>query len=86
MSARLLAKRMVFWAATVAVAPWLVSYRLRAAAFGSDRALEGSTQLLSLVPGILGQKDGATTKPADNDPLKSLGDLIDQATKKKKKK
>ncbi|HLZ09421.1 MAG TPA: hypothetical protein VKT80_12575, partial [Chloroflexota bacterium] len=40
----------------------------------------------NLVPGILGNKDGATTQPADSDPLKSLGDLIDQATKKKKKK
>jgi len=42
-----------------------------------------------LVPGILGNKDNkdsSTTKPADNDPLKSLGDLINQATKKPKKK
>ena len=42
-------------AATVAVAPQLVSYRIRAAIVGPDRALEGSTQLLSLVPGLLGQ-------------------------------
>jgi virginiamycin A acetyltransferase len=55
MSARLAAKRMAFWAATIAVMPSLVSYRIRAAAMGRDRALEGSSQTLSLVPGILGQ-------------------------------
>lgn len=41
--------------ATIAVAPALASYALRSAVFGRDRALEGSTQALSLVPGILGQ-------------------------------
>lgn len=52
---RRLAKSAAFWAATVMIAPVLLSYRLRAALMGSDRALEGSTQLLSLAPGVLGQ-------------------------------
>ena len=52
---RRLAKALAFWAATAAVAPALVSFRVRAALMGRDRALEGSTQLLSLVPGVLGQ-------------------------------
>ena len=42
-------------AATVVVAPALLSYRIRAAILGRDRALEGSTQALSLAPGLLGQ-------------------------------
>jgi acetyltransferase-like isoleucine patch superfamily enzyme len=41
--------------ATIAVAPALLSFAMRSAVFGKDRALEGSTQALSLVPGILGQ-------------------------------
>jgi acetyltransferase-like isoleucine patch superfamily enzyme len=52
---RTLAKQAAFWTATLVVAPALISYRLRAVVFGSDRALEGSTQWLSLVPGVLGQ-------------------------------
>jgi virginiamycin A acetyltransferase len=39
----------------VAVAPALASYYARAKVFGRDRALEGSTQLLALVPGLAGQ-------------------------------
>ena len=35
--------------------PALASYRLRAIIMGRDRAVEGSTQALSLVPGIIGQ-------------------------------
>jgi acetyltransferase-like isoleucine patch superfamily enzyme len=42
-------------AATVVVFPALVSFRLRAAIVGPDRALTGSSQLWSLVPGVLGQ-------------------------------
>ena len=42
-------------AATVAVAPALMSYWVRACVIGRDRALEGSTQALAFVPGILGQ-------------------------------
>jgi virginiamycin A acetyltransferase len=37
------------------VLPSLVSYAIRAALLGRDRALEGSTQALSLVPGLPGQ-------------------------------
>jgi virginiamycin A acetyltransferase len=48
-------KTAAFWIATVAVLPALLSYRLRSAMFGPDRALEGSTQALGLVPGLLGQ-------------------------------
>jgi acetyltransferase-like isoleucine patch superfamily enzyme len=48
-------KRVVFVCATLAVTPALVSYALRAAVFGRDRALEGSSQTLSLIPGLLGQ-------------------------------
>jgi acetyltransferase-like isoleucine patch superfamily enzyme len=48
-------KRIAFSIATVAVTPALISYRLRAAIFGRDRAIEGSTQVLALIPGITGQ-------------------------------
>ncbi len=41
--------------ALVAVLPALLSFRLRALVIGPDRALQGSTQALALVPGILGQ-------------------------------
>ena len=41
--------------ATIAVMPQLASYRLRALFFGRDHALEASSQLLSLVPGLPGQ-------------------------------
>jgi acetyltransferase-like isoleucine patch superfamily enzyme len=55
MSARHLAKRIVLGLATIAVSPALLSFRLRAALVGRDRALEGSTQALALVPGLTGQ-------------------------------
>lgn len=42
-------------AATIVVAPALMSYWVRSAVLGRDRALEGSTQALAWVPGILGQ-------------------------------
>jgi acetyltransferase-like isoleucine patch superfamily enzyme len=42
-------------AALVGVLPALASYRIRASLMGRDRALEGSTQMLSLVPGLTGQ-------------------------------
>ena len=48
-------KRIAFFGATIAVAPALLSYVIRAAIVGKDRALHGSSQALSLVPGILGQ-------------------------------
>lgn len=42
-------------AATVAILPQLASFKLRAALMGADRALVGSSQVLSLVPGLPGQ-------------------------------
>ena len=39
----------------VLVLPSLTSYALKSLVLGPDRALEGSTQLLALVPGIIGQ-------------------------------
>lgn len=50
-----LLKRVAFTAATVAVAPSLLSFLLRAQVVGRDRAIEGSTQALGLVPGLVGQ-------------------------------
>jgi len=41
--------------ALVAVFPFVLSYWCRSAAFGRDRALEGSSQCLSLLPGLMGQ-------------------------------
>jgi len=42
-------------AATIAILPQLASFRIRAALMGNNRALIGSSQLLSLVPGLPGQ-------------------------------
>jgi virginiamycin A acetyltransferase len=50
-----LLKRAAFGAATVAVVPSLLSFLLRAQVVGRDRAIEGSTQTLGLVPGLVGQ-------------------------------
>jgi acetyltransferase-like isoleucine patch superfamily enzyme len=50
-----LLKRAAFAAATVMVTPALLSFLVRAQLLGRDRALEGSTQVLGLVPGLLGQ-------------------------------
>jgi acetyltransferase-like isoleucine patch superfamily enzyme len=41
--------------ATAAVLPNLLSFAIRSAIVGKNRALVGSTQLLSLVPGLTGQ-------------------------------
>jgi acetyltransferase-like isoleucine patch superfamily enzyme len=41
--------------ALLAAAPFLVSYWLRAPILGADRALEGSSQALAPLPGLLGQ-------------------------------
>jgi virginiamycin A acetyltransferase len=41
--------------AFVAVLPALLSYAMRSTVLGKNRALEGSTQMLALVPGIPGQ-------------------------------
>jgi hypothetical protein len=40
--------------ATIAVLPALVSYYIRSGLFGRDRALEGSSQALALIPGLIG--------------------------------
>jgi acetyltransferase-like isoleucine patch superfamily enzyme len=55
MSARETAKALARGFATLAVAPALASFWVRSKLFGRDRALEGSTQALSLVPGLMGQ-------------------------------
>jgi acetyltransferase-like isoleucine patch superfamily enzyme len=47
-------KRVAFIAASIAALPALVSYGIRRALLGPDRALEGSTQGLSLIPGMPG--------------------------------
>jgi len=49
------AKSLAGGVATLFVIPALISYAIRARFIGADRALEGSTQALALVPGILGQ-------------------------------
>jgi acetyltransferase-like isoleucine patch superfamily enzyme len=41
--------------AAIVSAPWLVSFWLRAPLMGQDRALEGSSQSLAWLPGVLGQ-------------------------------
>lgn len=40
--------------ATLIVSPAILSYQLRKAFIGADRALEGSTQALGLIPGLAG--------------------------------
>jgi acetyltransferase-like isoleucine patch superfamily enzyme len=50
-----LLKRAAFGMATIAATPSLLSFYVRALMVGRDRALEGSTQALGLVPGIAGQ-------------------------------
>lgn len=49
------AKRALLGTAVLLVSPAIVSYRIRAWLMGSDRALEGSTQALALLPGVSGQ-------------------------------
>lgn len=41
--------------AIVAVLPMILSFHVRAPLLGRDRALQGSTQALALVPGLLGE-------------------------------
>jgi virginiamycin A acetyltransferase len=55
LSVRGAAKLAAYSLATVAVAPALLSYRIRAVLVGRHRALEASTQALALVPGLTGQ-------------------------------
>jgi len=55
MSVKTCLKAAVRGAALVAVSPVLATFSIRAALLGRDRALEGSIQWLSMVPGLLGQ-------------------------------
>lgn len=55
MSLRAAAKFVFRALATVAVSPALLVHALKVPLLGKDRALEGSTQLLALVPGLTGQ-------------------------------
>ncbi len=48
-------KAVVRGIATLLVAPALLSFWLRARLLGRDRALEASSQMLSLIPGVLGE-------------------------------
>ena len=47
-------KACVHMLATMAVLPWLISYWLGAAILGPNRALEGTSQAISLFPGLIG--------------------------------
>jgi acetyltransferase-like isoleucine patch superfamily enzyme len=55
MNGRAVLKTIFRGVATVAITPALISFWVRGWVFGADRALEGSTQALSLLPGVLGQ-------------------------------
>jgi virginiamycin A acetyltransferase len=48
-------KRVARGVAVAAVSPMLASYAVRRRLLGADRALMGSTQALSVVPGLIGQ-------------------------------
>jgi virginiamycin A acetyltransferase len=54
-SAREIIKAAARLTALAAAAPFVLSYAVRALVVGKDRALQSSTQLLSLVPGLTGQ-------------------------------
>jgi virginiamycin A acetyltransferase len=55
MNLKALLKAAARGAADLATAPLVPSFKCRAAMFGRDRALEGSIQWLSLIPGMSGQ-------------------------------
>jgi virginiamycin A acetyltransferase len=55
MSARDALKTIARGLGTLAAVPALCSFWIRRPIFGADRAFEGSTQALGLVPGLLGQ-------------------------------
>lgn len=55
MNPREACKAIIRGIATLAIAPLLVIHWLKTPFLGSDRALEGSTELLSLAPGLIGQ-------------------------------
>jgi len=48
-------KTVLHAACYLAVRPFVWSFRCKALVFGPDRALEGSSQLFALLPGLLGQ-------------------------------
>lgn len=52
---RALLKQIARGIGAIMVLPWLVSYWIRARVFDSDRAILGSSQSLSLIPGVIGQ-------------------------------
>ena len=52
---RAFAKQLALAFATLAVAPALLSFHIRRTVMGADRALEGSSQALACLPGVLGQ-------------------------------
>lgn len=52
---RSIAKAVLNGLATMAATPFLVSYAIKSKVMGPDRALEGSTQFLALMPGLPGQ-------------------------------
>jgi acetyltransferase-like isoleucine patch superfamily enzyme len=49
------AKALAHAAATVVVLPALLSFAVRRLFLGSDRALEGSSEILALIPGLAGE-------------------------------
>ncbi|HKB03850.1 MAG TPA: acyltransferase [Gemmataceae bacterium] len=55
MSLRAVAKWLARAAASVAAFPFLVAHALKVPLMGKDRALEGSTQLLAIFPGLCGE-------------------------------
>jgi virginiamycin A acetyltransferase len=55
LSLREVAKGAARLLAHAAAAPFVVSFAVRAALLGRDRAIQSSTQLLALVPGLTGQ-------------------------------
>jgi virginiamycin A acetyltransferase len=55
MTLRELAKRLARLASNIAAFPFLLLHALKVPVMGPDRALEGSTQLLALAPGLSGQ-------------------------------
>ena len=55
MGPRAVAKWLARAAANLAALPFLVVHALKVPVLGKDRALEGSTQLLALFPGLCGQ-------------------------------
>jgi virginiamycin A acetyltransferase len=55
MRAREFAKAVARLTATVLVVPELLSFWIRAPMLGRDRALEGSSQTMGLIPGLVGQ-------------------------------